>query len=90
MGVVRDILQDYVDMAREKNIDRHSYLDNFWRLYIDKIYLNEKTRTYRPEAMSGNLYKLMLDANYITSTGDAEISHKQINSLLGNIAISKR
>ena len=90
LGVIRDILEEFVITAREKNMDRHSYLENYWRNYIDKIYLNEKTRHYRPEAVSGNLYHLMLDANYVTSTGDAEASHKQINSLFDNIALSKK
>ena len=90
LAVVRDILEDFIVMAREKNMDRNSYLQNFYRNYLDKIYLTPDTRSYHPRAVSGNLYKQFLDCNYTSSTSDAEISHKQINSLFDDVALSKR
>ena len=90
LAVVRDILEEEIVIAREKNIDKHTYLENYWRNYIDKIYLNAQTRSYQPLALSGNVYKQFLDCIFLTSTGDAEVAHKQINSLLDNVALSIR
>ena len=90
LAVVRDILEDFITRARETNMDRHSYLENFYTNYIDRVYLNPQTRNYRPQAVSGDVYKLFLDCNFITSTGDAECAHRQIKSLLDNVAFSKK